>query len=446
MRITETLPRIAHPLSGIRLLGTFAAAAIFAILIAVQAWRNLTFLITVPILLIWPVELGLGLFALVVPFGIVALGEGDESTKIGWVVGAGAGAALLFSGVVLGRFQKPPAAARYWILLVVWAGLTTFWALNRGEALQMLPTAVSLVVLYVVAASVRVDEKQFFRVCIMALLGGCAAAAIGAHHAFQQIASTRLFGITGTQEDDPNIFAASLLLPLAIAASISLTQRSWFHRGLAMVAVGVITLGILFTMSRGALLSIATMIGVFAYRLRFSRRVILIMSVIAMLLAFMPGLLFQRIKEAETGNGRLAIWNVGLTVLRHYALLGVGLNNFHVAFNRFASDANGIAEAERFSRDSHNTYLAMTADLGLAGIALFGAAIISQLKHLKRFYGRSGLLYTCELAAIEAATWGLLVAGFFLNLCWKKFFWLDWMLLAQAVCVAERKLLHNRTI
>jgi O-antigen ligase len=445
MHISGAFPvHQAHPLGGIRLLGAlFAATSVLAVLIASQAWLYLAALVAVPLSLFWPVEVGLGVFAALVPFSIVGVGKGDAAMKLGWIAGLGAGAALLFHGLILGRLQRPPAAARYWILLVVWSGFTAFWALDRAESLQTLVTAISLLLLYVIAVSVRISEKQFAYVCIMVLLGGSAAAAIGAKYALQHISGARLFGITGTKQDDPNMFAASLLLPLALAFAISVRQRSWFPRVLALLAASVIVLGIFFTMSRGGLLAMTAMFGVFAYRLRLSRRLILLVSLVLILLPFMPGLLLQRIHQAEAGDPRLAVWRVGLVLVRHYGLIGVGLSNFPVAFTQFASEARGLPEEERYGHDSHNIYLGTTVEFGLIGLALLGAAITSQLKGLKSLHRRSGFELTWQLLGIEAATWGLLVAGFFVNLFWFKFFWLDWMLLAQAIRIAERKFTQN---
>jgi O-antigen ligase len=380
-----------------------------------------------------------------VPFAIVTLGNGDTSVKLGWVLGLAAGATLVFSGFVLGRLQRPPAVARYWVLLVIWASLTAFWALDREVALKLVITAGSLIAVYLIAISVRLDDKQFSRVCMMCLVGGCAAAGIAIQRALAEGIQQRLMGITGTAHDDPNMFAASLLLPLSLAVSMAVTNGRLLRRAVTLCAAGVITLGILVTMSRGGLLSLVAMIIVFAYRLRFRRRMIFVVTVVALLLSFMPGVLFQRVQATKHGDARLTFWRLGLMeILPRHGLIGVGLGNFPVAFTRYGGHATGILpEGEEFNRDSHNIYVGTAVELGLPGFVLLVTAIVGQRKQLQRFYARSRSRPGHELVGFEAAMWALLVAGFFINLFWHKFFWLNWMLLAQAVVILERRLAES---
>jgi hypothetical protein len=418
----------------------FATAAICAVSAVFQLWYCVAFLLAIPVLLLWPVESGLGMYAMLMPLSLVSVAGGE---KLGWLLGIACGAALLTATVVLGRSQRSPGAARYWLLLVVWAGFTAFWALDRGEALRTIGTAISLVVLLIVAWSVRIEESQFRRVCVMIVLGGCLAAALAISRGVHQIAEARVRGLTGTGEDDPNMFAASLLLPWAMALVLTLTHRSWTRRGLAFAASAVITVGILFTMSRGALLSMAVIVGVFAYRLRLRRQLLVLILLVGALISFMPQMLYQRIQQTESGDPRLVIWHVGWTaVVPEYFLLGAGAGNFHVAYTRFAGEASRLLAdvhgATPYDWDAHDIYLAVVAELGVVGALLFAAAVLSQLKELRKTVREAEAPTKFALIGIEAATCGLLVAGVFLNFFWRKFFWLDWMLVGQIICIAQR--------
>jgi hypothetical protein len=429
-----------QPFNNVLVAGALlAAAVIIALLLVLQAWWALAVLLAIPLVIIWPAEVGLGGFAMAVPFAIVTLGNG--SVKLGWVLGLSAGGALVFSGFVLGRLQRPPTVARYWVLLVLWASFTAFWALDREVALKLVITAGSLIAVYLIAVSVRLDEKQFSRVCMMCVVGGCAAACIAIQRALAEGIQQRLPGITGTTDDDPNMFAASLLLPFALAVSIAVTNGPSLRRALAWFAVTVLALGILVTMSRGGLLSLVAMFIVFAYRLRFNRPMIFVVTVFALLLSFMPGVLFQRVQAMKHGDARLTFWRLGLTeILPHYGLMGVGLGNFPVAFTRYAGRATGVVPAgEEFNRDSHNIYVGTAVELGLPGFVLLVTAIVWHRMQLQRLHARSRSRPGYELIGFEAAMWALLVAGFFINLFWHKFFWLNWMLLAQAVVILERR-------
>jgi len=149
------------------------------------------------------------------------------------------------------------------------------------------------------------------------------------------------------------------------------------------------------------------------------------------LLVFLPQLFFLRMQDSisSRAEGRWDIFVVGTQVVRHYGILGAGLESFRAAYTEFA----GFAPVFRgLGRDPHDIYLQVWAELGVVGLGLFFAAIWSQLKDL--YIGNRGRRaspnYT--LLAMEAACWALLVHGFSGNLLWRKEFWMTWMLAALA--------------
>src|SRR6185436_431689 len=84
--------------------------------------------------------------------------------------------------------------------------------------------------------------------------------------------------------------------------------------------------------------------------------------------------------EANTGV-RLLYWGVGWEMFRAHPLTGVGANNYEVAFpiarERFAaahanSSLLGLNE-QLLTQYAHNEYVQILADLGLVGMAFFGA-------------------------------------------------------------------------
>src|SRR5437763_1824712 len=79
--------------------------------------------------------------------------------------------------------------------------------------------------------------------------------------------------IVGNRETAPNIFAASLLLPLSLAVGEFLDATALFRRTLMLLAAGAIALAILVSMSRGALVALVTMVIVYLVKLRLSWRV-----------------------------------------------------------------------------------------------------------------------------------------------------------------------------
>src|SRR5207245_5427962 len=114
---------------------------------------------------------------------------------------------------------------------------------------------------------------------------------------------------------------------------------------------------------------------------------------------------------ASQGAGRLDIWVLGLALLKRYGLLGAGLDNFPIGYQQFAGLAPHFPY-HGYIRGAHNTFLSMAVESGIVGFGLFVAGVITQFRAAQR--GRVQSLPA--LVSYEAACWGLLTAGFFLDL------------------------------
>ncbi|HEV2174625.1 MAG TPA: O-antigen ligase family protein, partial [Nitrospira sp.] len=236
----------------------------------------------------------------------------------------------------------------------------------------------------------------------------------------------------GTSEADPNFFAATLLLPLALASAEVFAGRGWLRRTVFLAGTGVIGTAVLLTMSRGALAAVMMITLVFLIRMRLNWRVLLPVVVLGAGLLFMPRLFFERMHEATNSrvSGREDIWLVGLHSLKSYGAFGAGADNFSRAYERYAGTALFFAGDQR---DAHNIYLSTSVEFGALGIVFLIAAVRS---HLRSFPKPDRYLpSSTRIVAFEAACWGILVAGFSLDLLWRKVFWLIWALSAMAIQV-----------
>jgi O-Antigen ligase len=129
------------------------------------------------------------------------------------------------------------------------------------------------------------------------------------------------------------------------------------------------------------------------------------------------------------GAGRTSIWIAGLHAAKHYLFYGAGLDNFSDVYGFFAGYA---PEYRGTDAASHNIYLATLVELGLAGLAIKLIALKSQLRDARPTPGQ---VRFPMLIAAEAAGWAIVVAAFFLNLFWRKSFWLVLIVLALSVKV-----------
>jgi O-antigen ligase len=403
------------------------AACVLGLAIAQAQWFYVGILVFGLVALLYPVQMTLGPFAALLPFEHVALGNQGSLT---YIVGAASGAILLGIGLAGRRLQRPPRTALWWTFLALWAAVTTLWALDPQIATHSLPSLFSLVILYLVAASFLATEKELDWIILFSIAGGSGAGLLVIHEflqgRFYQGASMRASLIIGNHETNPNVLAASLLLPMAFAIGGLIDSRRRVRRWLLCCALIIIISGLLATMSRGAVLGVVAIMLVYFHRYRASwRKLLLIFVPLLSPLLLMPAYFFVRWQEtfSKGGTGRLDIWRAGVMALKEHILWGAGIGNFPVAYYHVAGYAPRF---EGFTRDAHNTYLAIATELGLVGLLLFAAAIFSQFR-VAGDARRSPV--SPLLVAAEAGCYAILVASMFGNLLWDKTFWFSSMLL-----------------
>ncbi len=386
------------------------------------------------LLLVWPVEAGLGAYVLFLPFEpISVVGNEATGTSITWVLGILAGIAVLVTMAIRGRFRLPSRAALWWSLLVLWATLSIAWAMDPALAFKRLPTVLSLFLLYLICACTRFQERELKIVALLSIAGACAASIYacflspGASGAAAAIRNSLAWG---TREADPNGFAESLLLPLAMTLGGFLLLRNRYARAMMLAAFALISYALLLTLSRGALVALLVMILVYVRHTPrpLRRRLLLPAFLFAAALLMMSTTIFDRFASAvQTGGaGRLDIWIAGYHAVKAHGVIGAGLDNFPIAYSEvagYASQFRGIARA------SHNIFLGTWVELGLPGLLLLVTAMGYPLWVSRRLLRARIDQFSAPILICHAACWSVLTAGLFLDIVWRKTFWLSWMLL-----------------
>jgi O-antigen ligase len=404
-------------------------------------WLGVAGILLCPLLLRWPVQIALGLFALLLPFDSVsALGSEATGAALTRYVGGFATMVLLLVGLGERRLSVPPRAALWWSLFVLWGVATLGWAANSRLAWERLPTALSLLLFCVIATAFRINRKEMAVVLMMTVLGGCAAAAFSAYqfHGGTLYEQTSRGSLTmGNRDTDPNQFGASLLLPLSLAIGAAVQGRTRNVRFSAAMATVVLSLALLLSMSRGAMVAALAVVLVYIWRLGWNRRIVLALTSIAALLLVMPHSFFTRLGLSDRGAGRLDIWMASMNLLPRYGLLGAGWNNFIVAYAQIAGHAPSF---RGYTRASHNIYIGMLVEVGIIGLIFLLLAFRSQLREAgAREAG------TRVLIPYEAACWAMLAMGLTLDIVWRKGFWFTWILLAMAVRLRSESMIEETT-
>lgn len=401
-----------------------------------EQWLVCTAMFALPVAIWRPVECSLGLFAALVPFErVAAISDNyNAGNTVNWFVGAAGGALLLLSALAGGRLMVPPKTAVWWSALIVWACIVTTWAYDPQAAFGRLPTAITIVAFYVAAVSVRIHKRELFHICVLTVLGGMVAAVLTAKSYYGGLRWVgdvqRASLVIGDQITDPNVLAASQLLPFALALAMIASSRQRIAKVASGVALAVITHGLLLTMSRGGLIAICTIILVFVRYYRVNWRMVLAVGLLPVFVLIIPGHFLARIEDSLSshGGGRFDIWRAGLHALGDW-YWGAGLENFSIVYRHYAGHARRFAG---YDTQAHNLYLSTVVDLGVVGLALLMGAIISQLRVGHEFCSARGQVEFPIGIACLAACCGMVVMGMSLEILWLKSFWLCWILLAVA--------------
>lgn len=413
-------------------------ASVLGLAIALGNWLYLVPFVAVaaiPVVVRWPVQISLGVYAFLIPFDpILVLGGGTTGPTLTKLAGVAAAAILLGTGLIGRRLVRPPQAALWWFLFILWGALSALWAVDTEEVLLRLPTAVSLLFLYLVVVSVNVSEKELSSVYLFIVLGGIVASGCTIYLYQEGIFSGeggRTSLVFGEQEANPNALSFSLVLPIALAIySYAMSLRLW-NKVLYLATIAVMMAGFFLTMSRGPLAGLLVFFLAYSVLSSNKRRLIYPLGLLVLVALMMPETFYGRLNlfRDPSGAGRLVIWQVGWLAVKEYWVLGAGLSNFPLAYNQFAQAASGFLG---YGKGGHNIYLTAIVELGVVGLAILVYAMWSHLRRLKEavvsFPGNQGQARN----VIEAACLGIMVSAFFRDVIWSKAFWLPWMLMILA--------------
>jgi O-antigen ligase len=199
-------------------------------------------------------------------------------------------------------------------------------------------------------------------------------------------------------------FAAFMEMTIGVTLGLlynKSTKRD--KRLLLVIAVVIMGIALIFTSSRGGILSLFGVIGfitlvsflrkntagdeepedddgdvavvVAAPKSSFQSKFALIGGGLALILVLFGSILLLGggesltrgigfVNQSDFSNGRSHFWSVTLQIIRDYPILGAGFNAFGVAFTRYDT-WNGSLRIEQ----AHNDYLQIFADAGILGFA-----------------------------------------------------------------------------
>ncbi len=377
-----------------------------------------------------------GLYILLVPIDDALLvGHAFSITKLLGIATAAIALAIIVS-------RRPeirlPQAVFGWSAVVGLMALSLIWGINPNDSIPALVAVVSAFILLVVIVAAPIDAVDFRAIIAATIASGVVVgivAMVMARHELSNVAGQagRLYLSFGTATLDPNRFAASLLLPVAMTVGAITQVRGWRRVGLLAILPFPLA-AIYFTASRGAVLALAAM-AIFAI-FRSKHRVVLfaLLALAIVLMLVIPNEVTTRIftegtastnlgvtEQSGGGAGRLDIWTIALAAFRGHWLLGTGMGTFpsaydHVFFSGYEPQYMG------WNRAPHSLLVSTGTELGVVGILTLIWALVLQFRSV-RFIGPEHP-YPWLRDVFGCAFIGMLVAALFVDVLTTKFSWL----------------------
>jgi O-antigen ligase len=265
---------------------------------------------------------------------------------------------------------------------IVWITLSVAWAASPSTAARDLWHWYVLALIFLVIVTVAGDGRTIRMVLHGLVVGAVLSVVIGGLYGglstatvdLQAETSGRLYGAAG----DPNFLAAGLVPAMVVAAGLIAGTRSWLVRSWLLLALGVLTVGLTASESRGGIIAMLVTLLVALVFFRRRRAYVLLLLLVTLGLggawfATTPSA-WQRVTTFnDQGSGRSDIWRVAIRVAEAHPITGAGLANFQVVSKDYVRRPGSLKRLE-FVVDrphvAHNLYLEALSDTGAVGLAL----------------------------------------------------------------------------
>jgi hypothetical protein len=295
---------------------------------------------------------------------------------------------VLFWNIFMTETIKP-----YWrkefTLLAVFFGLVTLgvpMATDVGIAKGYYTATYSKIVLMVFVIAWLVREEPDFRLAArLVVLGGMAIAYVAIYNKLNGIGLVEETRVTvardiGSNLGDPNDLSAVLQFPVSFTVAMALTPRI----GLATRLLGVIGFVMLFwaifaTQSRGGLLGVMVVLGIFGVRYIKNKVVLLGGGAVVAGVLYITAIAGR--KSGGSGQGvdasseaRLHAWEAARGMAFDNPLFGVGLSNYYNNYYAYTPVWDGLNHAV------HSTWFGVLAETGYLGFGVFVALFITLVR------------------------------------------------------------------
>jgi O-antigen ligase len=380
-------------------------------------------------------------YVLLIPFdNLLGAGSFGTLTKI---LGFLASICLIAWCFRTRRFALPPRSTIALVALLLWIGVSSFWAMDQSQSLTILPTYFGLTVLYLALACTPLDLRQYRTLLYFAIASGVISALYGANAFFhdpalmqQQNPDMRrlIVSINGIYID-PNHFSDAMLFPAAAIVMLGLRSSRVLGKVAALAGVCTIALAIALSGSREGLIGLAVIMAYYAWRSRYRMQVFALTAATVGATFLTQSSIWLRFQSAFAtgGSGRTAIWTVGWEAFKHNWLIGYGIGNFADAYDTYYLQVYQ-AYTNGFTSPAHNIVMHYLVETGIIGFLLLSWFLWEHFTTL-RSIDRAHPLFDDRIM-LEASMLALIVVALSIDLFHYKYAWLLFAAIAQLRSVA----------
>ncbi len=352
-----------------------------------------------------------------------------------------------------GLVARQPALAAALALFTVWTVVSFVWATDLPLATDSVSRFALNFALFPIVLAFVVEARHV--VALFAVFVAASVASIGYGLLTDPSAGEPTEGRLAGAGINPNELGAVLVVAVVFGVALGLV-RSWHPlvRVAAFAGAAISTVGIFLTLSRGALFGLAVAMLVAPLVLGPGRRraVLVVMATAALCAVAWFGIVAsessrERVTNpsAEGGSGRSDLWRVGWRMVEDHPVLGVGVGNFPARSVDYLLRP-GSTENDAYIVDTpkvpHNIYLAVLSELGIVGLLLFVAILVTALaaaiRAAREFERRSRPVLDLLSRALFLGIVGYLAALFFSSQLFEKQLWLLLAAAPALLAIAQR--------
>ena len=341
-----------------------------------------------------------------------------------------------------------PYWCRQFTYLIAFFALVTIalpFSANVGVAMNSWSGTYSKIILmtFVIAWMMR-DESHFVNACRIYLLAGTCVAVVALLNKANGIGLVEGTRVTigrdiGSLLGDPNDLALVLLYPMAFAIGAALEKGlSRSERLLGAVIFIVLVFALLATQSRGGLLGMVSVVGLFAYQRIKSKVLLFGGGALALVVLFAVAGISERSSGGaaeegidESAMGRLYAWQAAWNMALDNPIAGVGISNFYFNYFFYSTHWDGLNHAV------HSTWFGVLAETGFVGLALFICLVVSTFLVSWRLVNDSRKMLLAPMirvvvCAAPAGIAGFVISGTFLT---QGFIWPIYLQVALVIAL-----------